>query len=554
MNAETIVRIIMGLIGTALVAFSIAKYKKAKRKVLSVIGISFLIFAVLSWLIPTGTFSGGKVTTNEISPIGLTGFVNTPISAMVTFALYAVVFMIIGGFYGVLEKSLVLGKIVNGWAIRFEGKEKSFLIITIILFSILSSLTGLVIPLFVLVPLFAAVIFKLGFDKITALASTVGAILVGSIGSTYGFNITGYTKNLLSLDMNNQIWARVVILIVLVTFLIITILFSCKRKEAVESVSLTDDKKDNTKKSSVVNSKKVVSKNSKSTGKVAKKTTAKKTTTKKSKKTTKKTNTKAYSIADSVKVVTDSKHVSIVPFAVIFIIMIIIAFIGMYNWFYSFDIKLFSDMHEAIMGFKIGKFKLFEKLLSGASQFGYWSNVEFAGLLAFTTVVIGLVYKMKFNDFVEAFISGVKKWLPTAICVALANVVLVVLYQSLQGGTGTIVDSIVGFIVGNNDGFNPFITGAAVFTGSFFFNDLYYLLASMSSYITSFDKSSLSIAGVLVQSVYATAMMVFPTSVALIGGLSLFDVSYDKWIKYIWKFVLISLLFIMLVCAVLALL
>ena len=47
-------------------------------------------------------------------------------------------------------------------------------------------------------------------------------------------------------------------------------------------------------------------------------------------------------------------------------------------------------------------------------------------------------------------------------------------------------------------------------------------------------------AGLLIQSVYAVGMLIFPTSVILIAGLSFFDVSYKQWFKYIWK-VLLSL-------------
>ncbi|MBR3898002.1 MAG: hypothetical protein IKJ43_01830 [Bacilli bacterium] len=549
-----------------------------KRKILKVLGISFLVFAVLSWIIPVGTYSGGKLETSSISPIGLVDLINTPISAMITFALYGVVFAIIGGFYGVLEETGVLGKIANGWAIRFEGREKRFLVISIIVFSIIASLTGLTIPLFALVPLFAAAIFKMGFDKITALASTVGGILVGNIGSTYGFNFTGYTKNLLSLDMNNQIWARMIILVLLVVLLCVTVVLSSKKKENEEvsetkASSIEDDVKEikakgktkkNTKSSEKKEEVKTTSKktSSKKSGKTTKTTkTASKSsgsknskTTKTTKKTTKKSNTKAAAVVEDVKVITEGKRVSAVPFAIIFVLMFIVAFVGMYNWFYSFDVSLFNDIHEAIMGVKIGGFKIFENLFHGISQLGYWSNVEFAGLLLFTSLVIKFVYRMKFNDYVEAFIGGVKKWIPTAFYVALANVVLVVLYQAMQGGTGTLVDTINGTIMKTVDGFNPFVTGICAFVGSFFFNDLYYLLADMSSFITSFDSDSLKVAGVLVQSVYAVAMMVFPTSVALIAGLSMFDVSYGKWMKYIWKFVLIAFLLVMLVCGILTLL
>lgn len=527
-----------------------------RRNLVKVIGISFLIFFVLSWIIPVGTYSGGKLDTSGIDALGLIDLFQTPISALVTFALYIVVFAVIGGFWGVIMKTGVLDKISRGWAIRFEGKESRFLVISVIIFSLLSSFTGLIIPLFVLVPLFAAAIFRMGYDKITALASTVGGILIGSIGSIYGFNITGYTKNLLSLDMNNQIWARVIIYVVLTLILCVTVVKSSKRNketsnheevlEVSDDVKKANNSKDASKKQSskTIDSKKTVKNNSK-------KSATKKGTSKNS---SKKGNTKGLAVTGNVKMVSNNKNVSAVPFAIIFVILLIVAFVGMYNWYYSFNISLFNDIHEAVMGVKINKFKIFEHLFSGSTQFGYWSNLDFATLIFFASFFIGLVYKLKLNETMEAFIGGVKKWMPTALYAALANVILVVLYQTLQGGTGNMVTTISGTIFGWSDGFNPFITALATAIGSFFFNDLYYLLAGMSSFVSGFDSSSLSVAGVLIQSVYSVMMMIFPTSVALIAGLSMFDVSYGKWIKYIWRFALISLLLVLLVCGIITLL
>jgi len=521
-----------------------------KRNLIKVIGISFIIFFILSWVIPVGTYSGGELETSSIDPVGLVDFVQTPLSAIVTFALYVVVFACIGGFYGVIEKAGVLDKISKGWAAKFEGKESSFLVISVILFSLLSSFTGLIIPLFILVPLFAAAIFKMGYDKLTALASTVGGILVGSIGSIYGFNITGYTKNLLSLDMNNHVWPRVIILVLLTIALCVTVVKSSKKSKKEEKKEIKKEKVED--KKEVVETKKEekVSEPVKQVNK-----NVKKENKKPNKKNTNKSkgNTRNLAVVDNVKKIENKKAVSAVPFAVIFVLMLIITFVGMYNWYYSFDIKVFTDFHEALMGVKIKKFAIFENLLSGANQFGYWSNMDFAALITFTSFVISKVYRFKFGEFVEAFIQGFRKWLPTALYAALANVILVILYTTLQSGNGNLVETINGTIFGWADGFNPFITGLATFVGSFFFNDLYYLLAGMTSIVTEFDAADIKVAGVLIQSVYSVAMMLFPTSVALVAGLSMFDVKYGKWIKYIWRFALISLLLVLLVCAIISL-
>ena len=590
-----------------------------KRNLLKVIGISFLLFVLLSWIIPVGTYSGKLLSTSGIAPIGLGDLFNKPISAIITFALYGVVFAVIGGFYGVAEESGALDKVVNKVTSCFEEKSTAsimgnvlkyvtfisgvsivisyvfltiisfanytnkfdffqlvkilfnfdrfigsfimgvilfasllamtiitvgstafvrkndrFLVLTIVLFILLSSLTGLIIPLFVLVPLFAAVLFKLNYDKITVLASTVGSLLLGSVASTYGFNITGYTKNILSLEsMNDQIVSKIILLILLTILFIVWTIRNSKqetKKSIVKDVKKTEKVKE-----------------VKKTVKNTKKTVSKKANTKK---TTRKGNTKSLAVIPDMIKVKKNDHIKGTGFVVLFVLMLIVAFLGMYNWYYSFGVDVFTKAHEAVMGVKIGKFPIFELLLSGVSQFGYWSNVEFAGLLVVTSILIAFVYKMSVSDYIESFIAGMKKWLPTAFYATLASVILVVLYSALQSGEGTIVNTIDAKIFDLNNGFNPIITAVASFISSFFFNDLYYLLATVSQFISGYKGADLSVAGLLVQSFYSIAMMIFPTSVLLISGLSIFDVSYKDWIKYIWKFILITMLIVLIVCSI----
>lgn len=547
-----------------------------KRKILKVLGISFLFFVVLSWIIPTGTYYNGSLTTNDVDPIGIIDIFTQPVNAFITFSLYGVVFAVIGGFYGVMEKTGALDKVTDWLNIRFEKRTKLFLAITVIFFAVLSSVTGLILPLFLLVPLFAAVLFKMNYDKVTVLASTVGALLVGSIASTYGFNISGYTKNLLYLeDMNSEIWAKVILLVLLTAALVMVVLFTGrKKKETVEMAAAAEApvtlepevEKVQTKASAKKEEKATVKETKKTTTKSAKKTESKttaKTTKKTASKTTgstrgrkpsKKTNTKALAIAHDVKKVSEKKQVSGIPFVVILVLTMIVAVLGMYNWYYSFGIDVFNDLYDNIMNVKIGDFPIFEHLFSGSSQFGYWSNVDFIALVIFASMLIAWLYKVKVNDYIEAFIGGVKKWLPTAIYAVLASVIFSVVYQALSSQTGTIVDTINAKIFELSDGFNVVFTGAASLIGSFFFNDLYYLLYDMSSFISGYDATTLPIAGLLVQSVYGVAMLIFPTSAVLIAGLSLFNVSYKQWMKYIWKFALIAFLLVLLVCGILTLL
>ena len=159
-----------------------------RNSMIKAIIITFLAYVVLSWIIPGGTFSSGVFTKGTTAPIGIGDIFIYPISTSITsiFVLTGLIVLLIGGLYGVMNKTGVYTKIVEGTAKKFEGKEKAFLVITILLFAILASLTTLTLPLIVMVPFFVAVILTLGFNKMTALLSTIGAILVGNMGTIFG--------------------------------------------------------------------------------------------------------------------------------------------------------------------------------------------------------------------------------------------------------------------------------------------------------------------------------------------------------------------------------
>ena len=67
----------------------------------------------------------------------------------------------------------------------FQEERKIFLLISSSLFIIVTSLTGINFPLMVFVPFIIGIVLLLGFNKITALITTVVSILVGTMGSLY---------------------------------------------------------------------------------------------------------------------------------------------------------------------------------------------------------------------------------------------------------------------------------------------------------------------------------------------------------------------------------
>ena len=165
--------------------------RSSKYSLLKAIGIAFLIFAVLSWIIPSGTISNGTYTKNTDGtiPVGLFGLFSNPLYSFGIFAQYFLLLLSIGGLYGVLNKTGVYTKIVDKFGSCVEKHKKLWLTVITFLLALISSIVGNQIVLFILVPFFVAVLMKGGFNKVTSIAATAGAIIIGVAGSIFGNDV-----------------------------------------------------------------------------------------------------------------------------------------------------------------------------------------------------------------------------------------------------------------------------------------------------------------------------------------------------------------------------
>ena len=447
-----------------------------KYDLLKVLGISFLVIVLMSWVIPAGYYSNGSFTSMEtIAPIGLYDIIRMPAITIATFIQYGILFLAIGGFYGVLNKTGVYSKLVDNVVDKWKKKREKFMIITVIAFALLSSILGLNSVIFILVPFFVAVLLKLGYSKINALAMTVGSMLVGQIGTTLGFGTWGYLKIIFDqlgdgLSMFSLILVRIVLFVIATALYVL--LISKNTKEVV-----TDKK---TSKENTINEEEIP----------------------------------LYSKLDNKK--------GTMPLVIICVIVFVFFVIGVYNWTYTFNIDIFSNIYEAITTASIGDFKIFANVLGTTSEIGYWGNYDISTLLVIFSLVIGWVYSVKIRDIVDGFMDGMKQMLIPAIYGMLASII----FAAFLNLSGNFVYTIVNQFVSANEQFSlPATIGSAVIT-SVTYNDFY----SLVSYFMG---------ALIFQAIYGIVMVIAPTSIFLLVGLSYLNVSYKDWVKYIWKFTLI---------------
>ena len=453
--------------------------------------IVFLTYVVLTWIIPTGYFSSGEYVKEAITPIGLFDIIRYPIITLTTsiLVLDAIVILLIGGFYGVLNKTGAYQNLIDKIVKKYKGKEKIFVIITVLLFTILSSLTALNLPLLILVPLFSTILILLGYSKFTAMISTIGSILIGNLVSTYGYGVAGYVTFFTN-NINDSIVYRIFLFILVVGLLLFTVL---KRSKI------------NNKKEEPILYNKISSKEyNKSTGLI-----------------------------------------------ITIVLMMIVIFVGMINWNGLFGITLFSDIQNKILDVTIKGYPIFSTIIGAMYEMGAWTNYELAVILVLATFIIGKIYKLTLNEIFESWIEGIKKILPVAFISLIANILLVVMNTTSTGYT--IFPTIANYIFNLVEGFNVITFGLISFIGGILYNIFPYFLSPIYDPLASVYSTSSSVMGVISQSVHGLVQFIAPTSMLLVVGLKLFDIDYKEWLKNTYKFILKVLLVIIIIVAIMSL-
>ena len=518
-----------------------------KHNILKVTGLSFLVLTLLTWIIPAGTYSGPEFVKGEVSPTGLFDLFYNPLMMIGVVFQYAIILLVIGGFYGVISKSGVYTKIVNSVVKKFNKKEKRFLIISTIVFALLASIVGYPFILFVLVPFAAAVITLLGFNKITAMLSTVGAMMVGVVGSTTSADIAGTLATTYTTDITDNLLIKFAILVVVTTLYTISVV-KMSKVEVKEVKETKEEPK-------------------KTTKKVAKKETTK---------TTKKTTTKAEAKGkkDVVKVKKEikkevkkveknvllynekdiKKDKNALPLIIIFGLLLVLIIISTFNWS-LFKITFFDDIYKNIMEVKLFDKAIIEFVLGYVSPFGYWSIYEFVAVLLILIPLISWIYSVKVDDVVDGFIAGAKTMIKPAVAVVLASLMFSVFISVTQGGLSlaqnNIYFTIMNFLFGITDGFNSIVAGIVTFIGGFMISDFSILnsFISMPS-LSLYDPESFKILTLVIQTVYGLTLFIAPSSMLLLAGLSLFDISYKDWFKMIGKLLIKVALLVIIVLVV----
>ncbi len=468
-----------------------------KNGLFKILIILMALIMLLTWFIPAGYYSSEYVDSGimRLGFFDFWQFLVLPFFQSV-FIEILIFILAIGAFYGVLVKTGAYRKVTEKIAKKFKKKGTLALILIAFVFAALSSFGGYGLLLFIFIPAIITIVLLMGYDKLTAFLVTFGAALIGVIGTTYGANSIASTMTTLSITYSSQIYFKISLFVLaFVVFILFTLRHANKAKEL----------------------------SSKKEAKEVKDTFLGEETKDKSK---------------------------VWPIYVVFGLLFVLMILGCTKWADVFGIEIFTKMHTAITSFEIKDYKIFSYIIgSSAYAFGEWSYFQLSIMLVLGALVIGKMYKIKFNENLGNMIDGVSKILKEALLVTFAYAVLI-----LAVNTG-LFTTLMSYVLEGSKKFNILVTSLIMIFGSALHVELPYLANFVMPYMAGLYTTDIgvSLMNVMSQSLYGTVMFVAPTSLSLLLGLTYLDIPYKKWLKFSWKLVVELFILIIIVLIVMML-
>lgn len=446
-----------------------------KHNLFKVVTIIMFVTVVLSWFLQ-GTSFQTELSALEIARVGIFDILSYSIGAVSYFGYIPLIILAIGGFYGVLHKTNSYHNLVDK-IVKVAKKEKRWIPLTIVIvaFAILSSIVGQPLFLLFFFPFAITILLGAGYDKITAVLSTVGAVMVGYIGSTLSFSNLEVINSVFNVEMNSLLWVKA-LLLVLSTALLIVFTVLRANKNFNTKVKLSE-------------------------------------------------------LGFEEKV---NKKAKMWPVILTFSLVLVVFVLSYLDWENVFSITVFADMLKSIQDFKIGEFHIFGDLLGEVAAFGQWQILQAPALILLATILVALLSKIKLDDFLDSYLEGLKKAVKPAILALMVHLILMiaVYHQNVL----TIVSRF--FSTSAKNPVNVFNLSLAGLITNLFTPDVLYSTQVSGIYVASFLEAgkALQIAAINWQAIYGFSMLLVPTSSILLVTLSYLNVSYTKYIKSVWKF------------------
>lgn len=469
----------------------------------TVLFILIIILAILTWIIPAGEYEkneagqlvAGTYKTVQSNPQGIYDIFMAPVYGLIgnklTTGSIGVAFfiLIIGGFLGVITETGALDIGIASVIKKNKGKEKRLIPLLMILFAIGGTTYGMAEETIAFYPLLIPIMIGVGFDTITAVAVILVGSQIGCLASTVNPFATGVASDTAGISIADGIVWRLVFLVVMVA---ISIFYVYSYATKIEK---------NPEKSFVYSQRKE--------------------------------NLELFKIPESSEAMTKKQLYILWIFILTFFIMIL----SLIPWG-DFGIKIFEQFNDALLGLPV-----IGGLFRHASPFGTWYFSEITMLFFVSSVLIGVVYGMSEDKFLEVFLKGAADLIGVALICAVSRGIQIIMNDGLI--TATILHwGEIGL-----KGLSPqlFITLTYLF---------YLPMSFLIPGTSSLAGATMGLLGPMAEFVHVRSHLVVtafqaasgvlnlftPTSGVVMGALAIARIDIIVWIKFLAKLILIVIL------------
>lgn len=181
----------------------------------------------------------------------------------------------------------------------------------------------------------------------------------------------------------------------------------------------------------------------------------------------------------------------------------------------------------------------FAVMIWGVSAGGWWM-AEMSGLFVVSSILVGLIARMREQDFTETFVDGARDLLGVALVIGIARGIVVVM------DAGKMTDTILFWAEGAVAGLPAFGFINAMFgvevALSFFVpssSGLAVLTMPILAPLADFADVQRALVVTAYQSASGLVNLINPTFAVVMGGLALGRVPYERWLRFMWPLLLI---------------
>ncbi|MCR1874424.1 YfcC family protein [Paraclostridium bifermentans] len=229
---------------------------KQKRLVIphtfTIIFLLIVFMAILTWIIPSGQFQRKEIDNRLVvipntyehvkeNPQNIDDIFRAPIDGFVDAAEIVGFVLLVGGSFGIVNKTGAIEAGINAVVKKLRGNEIIIIPISMILFSLGGTVFGMAEETLPFYMIFVPLMLAIGYDSLTAVATVFLGAMTGNIASTINPFSVGIAQALAQITPGSGIGFRFLIYIILITISIAFVIFYARNIKKYPKKSIVYD-------------------------------------------------------------------------------------------------------------------------------------------------------------------------------------------------------------------------------------------------------------------------------------------------------------------------